>query len=402
MLRAVFYEGWRIGILGLLALLMLAPVTLPVTVLRELVQDRFDVSEMLTSLFMSINMVGAVVAAPLVGVLSDRIGRRREFVIGALLADAVCLFALAQTTSFAVFMGIRFLEGCAHITALSMLLGIATRSRGPEQRGRVMGLVGGGITLGVALGAPVGGVVGANDPIAPLLLGSALVTLAAVVSMLVLRDPTSAADEKSPQFADLVRMVNENRLLIAPLAFAFADRFTVGFFTTTFSLYLTRIHDLDPPRIGMLISAFMIPFALLSYPFGRLAESHSRVAMVCGGSLLYGIGTATLGWWSLDWLIGLMFVLGVTSAVMFVPSLVLTTDIAPDEIRTTAMGAFNAAGALGFIVGPATGGFVSQAVARVADWESGYRAAFVVAGVSEIACVVLALPFLMRIARGGR
>ena len=196
--------------------------------------------------------------------------------------------------------------------------------------------------------------------------------------------------------------MNENRLLIAPLAFAFADRFTVGFFTTTFSLYLTRIHDLDPPRIGMLISAFMIPFALLSYPFGRLAESHSRVAMVCGGSLLYGIGTATLGWWSLDWLIGLMFVLGVTSAVMFVPSLVLTTDIAPAEIRTTAMGAFNAAGSLGFIVGPATGGFVSQAVARVADWESGYRAAFVVAGVSEIACVVLALPFLMRIARGGR
>ncbi|MCH2172402.1 MFS transporter [Myxococcota bacterium] len=398
--RFVVYETWRVGALGLLAFATLIPVTLPVAVLRELVQERFAVSETLTSLFMSINMVGAAIAAPLVGALSDRIGRRRQIIIGALLLDAVCLFGLTLPVSFGGFMAIRFLEGCAHITALSILLAVASRSRGPEKRGRTMGLMGGGITLGVAMGAPLGGIVGAQDPLVPLYLGCALVTLAAALAAGILREPDSGEEE--PPKLGFREMLRHNRALIAPLTFAFADRFTVGFFTTTFSLYLTRIHHLEPPQIGGLIAAFMLPFALLSYPFGRLSERFSRVAMLCGGSFLYGIGTASLAWWPPDALVGLMLALGVVSAVMFVPSLVLATELASPEIRATAMGAFNAAGSMGFIVGPAVGGFVSETVARQSGWHAGYEAAFVVAGLSEIACVLVALPFLLALVRAGK
>ena len=144
----------------------------------------------------------------------------------------------------------------------------------------------------------------------------------------------------------------------------------------------------------------MLPISLLSMPFGWLAERTSRVALVCGGSLLYGIGTASLAFWSVETLPWLMFALGVCSAVMFVPSLLLTTQLAPEEGRATALGAFNAAGSLGFIIGPATGGAVSQLVASSSGWEAGYRAAFGVAGASEVLCVVVALPFLVRLVRG--
>ena len=37
-------------------------------------------------------------------------------------------------------------------------------------------------------------------------------------------------------------------------------------------------------------------------------------------------------------------------------SLVMTSQLAPEKIRATAMGAFNAAGSLGFIAGPALAG----------------------------------------------
>ena len=114
------------------------------------------------------------------------------------------------------------------------------------------------------------------------------------------------------------------------------------------------------------------------------------------------MGTALAPWWPLDTLAALMLGLGVASAVMFVPSLVITTDAAPDEVRTTALGAFNAAGSLGFIVGPLVGGLISESVAATSSWEAGYRAAFAVAGASEIVCVALALPFLLRLVRAGR
>lgn len=394
------YAGARILVLGLLAFLMLVPVTLPVTVLRGLVQERFAVSELLTSLFMSINMIGAVLAAPLAGAIADRRGRRADLIVAALLCDALLLHALTWPLPFAAFMAVRFLEGGAHITALSLLLALASNARAEAERGRVMGLTGGGITLGVALGAPIGGAIGATDPIAPLHAGSALVAIAAIVAWWTLHETPLL--EGRPSLRQVLRVLRANRLMLAPLAFAFADRFTVGFYTTTFSLFLSRIHEMTPPRIGLLMAVFMLPFALLSYPFGRLSERTSRVAMISMGSLVYGLCTAAVPWCPAPLLPTLMVGLGVASAVMFVPSLLITGDAAPDEIRTTAMGAFNAAGSLGFIVGPATGGFVSQVVAASASWETGYRAAFGVAGASEILCVAIALPFLARLVRAGR
>ena len=82
--------GGRLAGLAVLALAIMAPVTLPVPVLRELVQDRFEVSEFLTSLFMSLNMVGGFIAAPIAGAVADRLSDRRWLMVGALAVDATC------------------------------------------------------------------------------------------------------------------------------------------------------------------------------------------------------------------------------------------------------------------------------------------------------------------------
>lgn len=394
-----YYEPWRMRALGLLALLILMPVTLPVPILRELVQERFGVSEALTSLFMSINMIGAFIAAPLAGILADRIGRRRELIVGALLVDAFCFIALPLVGDFAVFMAIRFVEGCAHILALSLLMALAATCQSDDKRGRAMGLVGAGLLLGVALGAPLGGALGGSSIVRPLHTGAGLLFVAAALAAAWLRE--TGRERERPGFAEIVATVAAHRRVLVPLAFSFADRFTVGFYTTTLSLYLTRVHGATPGQVGALIASFMIPFALLSYPFGRFAERYSLSLMLCGGSALYGIGTAAVGFSPIPVLFVLMPAIGVTAAVMFVPTMLMTTDLVPESVRTTALGAFNAAGSLGFIIGPLTGGIVSQVVADSHGWLAGYRAAFVVAGVSELLCVAIAIPFLLRLrARG--
>lgn len=377
-----------------LAMLTLLPVTLPVPVLRELVQERFGVSEFLTSLFMSINMVGAALAAPVAGALADRFGRRHTMIAGALAVDALCFAALAAALPFEFFLAIRLVEGCAHIFALSLLLSVASTSVGPERRGRVMGLTGAGMMAGVATGAPLGGLLGGVDPLAPLWAGAVVAALASAGAAMGLREHGAHAGREG--VGAMVRALRGQAAVAAPLLFAFADRFTVGFFTTTFSLYLRRIHDVPPVSIGIWIGVFMIPFALLSWPFGRLAERHSLLWLLCGGSLVYGLGTATLGWWPPTLLPWLMFGLGVFAAMMFVPSLLLTTELAPDALRSTALGAFNTAGSLGFIAGPISGGLIVQTLAVAEGWHAAYRAAFAVAGASELLCVAIALPVLWR------
>ncbi len=389
-----------VAALGLLALWIMMPVTLPVPVLRELVQERFGVSELLTSLFMSINMIGALFAAPFAGAAVDRWGRRRHMLAAALVADAGCFFLLAAPVPFALFLAIRFLEGCAHITALSILLSLAAHALPAAYRGRAMGMVGGAMMLGVALGAPLGGMLGRTDALLPLRVGAVLSLAGAALALFAIAD--RSVREGRTTFAEIVATLRARPVLAVPLGFAFADRFTVGFFTTTFSLYLGRIHQLSPAEIGMAISVFMLPFALLSYPFGRLAERYSISLMLCSGSVAYGIGTMAVGFVSPPALYVLMFTIGMTAAVMFVPSMVMTTQLAPTAVRATALGAFNAAGSLGFIVGPLAGGAISQWVAADSGWLAGYRAAFAVAGVSELLCVAVALPFLLRLRAGKR
>ena len=384
----------RLAFQGLLAVFMLIPVTLPVPVLRVLVHERFGVSEFETSLFMSVNMLGAVLAAPLAGALADRWGERRKILLWALVLDSVCFFLLTSPVPFSVFMGVRFVEGAAHITALSMLLSIASTSVSSQHRGRALGLVGAGLLLGVAFGAPIGGWLGHTDPLRPLLAGGVLLLVTMLMALAFLKDSDlREASEESPSGGLMLALRREPRLAV-PLLFAFADRFTVGFYTTTFSLFLSRVYDLNPPQIGLMIAAFMLPFALLSYPFGLLSERTSRVGLLAVGSLLYGLGTASLVLWTPAQLPVVMAAIGISAAVMFVPTMVLTTEYASESQRSTALSAFNAAGSLGFIIGPVTGGLITQAFGSDGDWIEGYRAAFVVAGGFEVCLVFLALPFL--------
>ena len=390
----------RIGLMGLLALSIMMPVTLPVPILRELVGERFAVSELATSLFMSINMIGAAIAAPLAGALADRIGKRRPLVIGALAFDALCFVGMTLDLPFPVFMGIRFIEGCAHIFALSLVLSIAASMGGESKRGITMGVTGAGMMLGVALGAPIGGMLGRVDPLRPLLTGAFVLVGAAALAAAILIEPKES--ESRPRTSEIWRAIKENREIIAPLIFAFADRFTVGFYTTTFSLFASGLHGADPPQVGLWISAFMLPFALLSFPFGVLADRVSKTALLCGGSAIYGVLTASLGFWPTSFIGPGMAVIGMTAAIMFVPSMLMTTDLTPPAIRSTALGAFNTAGSLGFIFGPLTGGLVSEAVRASHGAAAGYQAAFGVAGAAEILCALVALPFLLRLRAAGK
>jgi MFS family permease len=390
----------RIALIGALALSIMMPVTLPVPILRSLVGDRFAVSELLTSLFMSINMIGAAFAAPVAGALADRLGRRRPLVIVALLLDALCFLGMTLDLPFSAFLGIRLIEGCTHIFALSLLLSIAASLGGVEGRGRTMGITGAGMMLGVALGAPIGGVLGRVDPLRPLLTGAIVLVGAALLAAVALVEPQEHTTR--PTAREIWRTVRQHRAITAPLIFAFADRFTVGFYTTTFSLFASGLHGAPPPQVGLWISAFMLPFALLSFPFGLLADRVSKTALLCGGSALYGLLTASLGFWPTSLIGPGMAVIGMAAAVMFVPSMMMTTDLAPPEIRSTSLGAFNTAGSLGFILGPLTGGFVSQVVSADHGAAAGYQAAFGVAGAAEILCVAVALPYLLRLRAEGR
>ena len=114
-----------LGALCLLVFLAVIPVTLLVPILKPLVLDRYSVSPFAAHAFLSANMVGAILAAPLVGWAIDRIGRRLPIVVAAFVLDALLILALGWAPNYATLMIMRFFEGITHIAALTGVMGVA-------------------------------------------------------------------------------------------------------------------------------------------------------------------------------------------------------------------------------------------------------------------------------------
>lgn len=374
----------RVAFVALVTFLLMLPETLPVPVLRGLVRDRFGVGDGLASLFMTANMIGALLAAPLAGAFVDARGGRRRLALFALCADALLMQALAHPHDYATFLLLRVAEGGAHIVALSMVTALVADAAG-EARGRALGALGAGLTLGVAAGAALGGRTGRDDPLLTLHLASAVLVVAAVLAALAL--PRDTPVQQRAGVRDLLAAVRRQPALRAPLLVAALERFTVGFFTTGFPLLLAGVHGVDRPRIGMLLGAFLFPFALLSWPAGIVSARWSARRMVLWGCLAYGAGVIAVPFTPPPWLWALMPWLGVCSAVMFVPSMLWLLERAHGIGRSTAVASFHAAGSLGFLLGPVCCGALIELGGSGLE---GYELAFVVAGVSVVAGTLLA------------
>lgn len=369
--------------------LLMLPVTGMVPVLRELTGGRYpNLTDFEQHLFMSANMVGALLFAPLAGLLSDLWRRRKAIIVAALALNAFSLLMLLQDWSYGMYLLWRFVEGCAHITALSLLMALAADQVRERGSGAVMGLVGAAISLGVASGAPLGGVIGRHGGgEAVLTYGFLLLALLTPLAAMSLRERTTQHDHSG--LHTLLRALPQNRGLLLPYAFAFVDRLTVGFIVSTLSLYLATEIGLDAGRIGLVMALFLLPFSLLTWPAGLLSRRWNPLWMMLAGSAAYGLTLAAIGFVDGGHIPWLMFVGGVMASLMYAPSLVLVADRSRPEHKALAMSGFNFAGSLGFVLGPLSGG-------ALVSLFGAYPPAFLVVGGLEILCVLMFLPLALR------
>jgi MFS transporter, DHA1 family, tetracycline resistance protein len=382
----------NISLLGLLTFLLMLSVSMVYPVLRPFVVDRFDTTITQASLFVSVNLLAYVIFAVVWGAMSDKAGTRRPFIITGLLGNSLMMFLVTRADSLPMVLGLRFIEGAFSIMAFSLIMTGALDRVRTVRIGEGIGIVAMSFALGNAFGSPIGGRLGSIDPLLPFYTGAVILLIAAILAFAFLRDAESMSRAGSVRSA--VRMLFKEHRLLVPYAFSFVDRFTVGFFVSIFPLYLATVHHAEPATIGLLMFAFLLPFALLQYPGGRLSERTGRAAPIIVGSIAYGICILGIGFLDITAIWFVMIIGGVFGAFMFSPSAALTGDIAPADKRGAAMGGFNFFGSLGFVVGPFVGGLIADTF--------GFGASFAFAGIAEIVIALIFIPALLRLTRESR
>ncbi len=353
-------------------------LTLVVAGLKELIIGELGGTVTDATLFFSVETFSYILFAPLWGILSDRLGRRRPFVVVGFLLSAVIYAWYIAVQSVSTLLVLRFFQGAFAVMGWSLVMTSVIDQPG-GQRGRNMGLMGAALMLGVALGAPAGGYLTRwHGPRAPLVAAAALF---AVLALGALALAESKGRHRGPRVAEILAALRSRPRLLLPLAFHFVDRLAVGLFVVIFPLYVDSLGAADPAVRGRYLALFLLPFAFFQYFTGRLAERTGPYRPLLLGSLLYGLLLCAVGYSGLFALWWVMIGLGMFAAVMFPPAILLTSQLSDPATRGSAMGGFNFAGSLGFAVGPLLGGAVYAA--------RGFGAAFALCGLIEVALAVV-------------
>jgi len=373
--------------LSVLTFVSMFSLTFIVPSIKEFIIDRFEATATEASLFITVEMIAYVVFAPLWGALSDKIGERRILIFVGFLGSSMLYAAMALSPNLPALLVLRFAQGTFTVMAWSLIMTMALDIASKSDYGRTMGIIGTGLALGLGIGAPAGGVAGDIDPLLPLYIASAMFLAAAAITALTVRDVSIS--HRPTSIAKAMSILTRDRRVIGPYLLGLLERFSAGFIVLLLPLMLADDFGMTPSARGFYLAAFLLPFALLQYPFGMISDRRGRATMLIVGGFAYGLVFAAIGFLDETLIFVCMIVGGALAAILLPTSLALIGDLAPKGERATLMGGFNSMGSVGFAVAPPLAALLSDAF--------DYSVSFLLGGVAIILMVGLSAPFVRSI-----
>lgn len=385
------------GLVALIFLQML-PATLLVPAIRPLFAAHHGGAEGPMHAFMSVNMVGAAIAVPFVGALIDRVARPRRIFAVLAAVDALLLVLISMPMPVAAVLGLRTLEGAAHVGAATVLIAEAASLARQRNTGHIMGLAGAAIIAAIVLGSAVGGLLLRASVYAPFVFGAAVAVVAVALNTVV---PPLATARRSPYRRARVALslVRERPQLWVPVTAAFVGRFTIGCLVVTFALFAHHQHGLSDTAVGGLFALLTFPFALSMYPAARASDRGLAAPLLALGVAAYALALGLLAHAPTALLAPLMLAAGIASGLIFAGTLCYGTLLAGPSDKGRAMALINVAGCTGMLLGPMIAGIASAVGRRSVGPIFGYRLGFYIAALSLAVWLVASARWLVARAR---
>ena len=292
------------------------------------------------------------------GILSDRVGKRKPFILVGMFGFAGTTFLFAISQSYVDLLATRALQGFIAAMDVPAITAMIADLSPEEHRGNVMGIYSTSSTLGWAVTGPIfGGLIAQYYGIRMPFIVFAILSLFSAIILLV-----AVPDVKGLQPKKKKRSKATNGLqidvFILSVAFGFA-MLGIGLIIPLLALFIARL-GASISEIGFAIAAFGLGNVLFQTPFGRLSDRIGRKPPIIFGMISLGV---IIFWYpfitSLFYLVILRFLQGISFAAFMPATFALCTDLSRDR-RGEAMGVLNTAFSLGLMVGPIAGGAIAE------------------------------------------
>jgi DHA1 family multidrug resistance protein-like MFS transporter len=176
-----------LGVIALTQVSALAPVPVIALFVRSLLGEASGLIATAAGAAIAVMGVADVIASPLLGKRSDKIGYRRVLII-SLIGAAAFTLPQAFAPNYWVFLGLRFGVGLFLGGILPAANALAGRLFPRERRGHIFGLVSSATFIGMFLGPLTGGLISAHFGFPALFLSVGTIMLINVALAIGLRD----------------------------------------------------------------------------------------------------------------------------------------------------------------------------------------------------------------------
>src|SRR6266568_845266 len=227
----------------------------------------FGASPLVIGLLFAIFSLCQLAAAPALGDLSDRYGRR-PILIFSLLGTVVSFVMLALAHSVTVLFVARIVDGLSggNISTARAYVADVTD---PKDRARAYGLIGAAFGLGFILGPAISGVLARVSYTAPIWAAAAITLVATAMAWLWLPETVHRAHAGTGMpfrnLAETMKRPGLRRVLVIDFVYWLA--FAV--FQTTFALFAANRFGFDAPQTGYFFAAFGVLGAIIQGGFIR-------------------------------------------------------------------------------------------------------------------------------------
>ena len=299
---------------------------------------------------------------PLVGRLSDLVGRKRILTVGLAGYAAISVLYVVATTLWQLG-AFRFVQGLASVMVTPIAQAYIGDITPPGKEGRYMNAFYTSMFLGMAAGPILGGGLGDIWSYHSAFYAMGILSVVALV-LVLLTLPENQTQNKSreAQANDIVplRKVLKNDAVKGMCVYLATRGFWRHGFNTFYPLFAVSTSGISEAGIGTVLSTYMLGGGLMQIPFGFLADRYSHFPQIVIGSTFAPLLLLVIPFVDSLWgVVVITFFMGALSALSRASILAIRTQLGRTHGMGTLAGLQGGAFAAGQMIGPvASGGIV--------------------------------------------